>query len=201
MEHPAITAVRRILSQNPKKALFDPSLTPAGVMLLIYPAGGELRVLLNKRTESVEDHKGEIAFPGGRRDEADRTLLDTALRETYEEMGVRPQDVDVLGELDDVPTNTSYLINAYVGTIPPFYPFRPSEREVAEVLEIPIGELRDRSNLRDEVRIVDGGVVSRLSYAYNGHLIYGATARVLAQFLGLLDGVSDEEALWTRGAQ
>jgi 8-oxo-dGTP pyrophosphatase MutT (NUDIX family) len=199
MEHPAITAVRRILSQNPKKALVDPSLTPAGVMLLMYPEGGELRILLNKRSESVEDHKGEIAFPGGRKDEADRTLLDTALRETYEEMGVRPQDVDVLGELDDVPTNSNYLINAYVGTIPPSYPFQPNEREVAEVLEIPVAELRDSGNLRDEVRIVDGGLVSRPSYAYRGHLIYGATARVLAQFLGLLDGVSDEEALWKRG--
>ena len=117
MEHPAITAVRRILSQNPKKSLVDPSLTPAGVMLLIYPEGGEFRILLNKRSDSVEEHKGEIAFPGGRKDEADRTLLDTALRETYEEMGVRPQDVDVLGELDDV----THMLTAIIGAVFGFY--------------------------------------------------------------------------------
>ena len=106
---------------------------------------------------------------------------------------------DVLGELDDVPTNSNYLINPYVGTIPPSYPFQPSEREVAEVIEISVADLRNRTNLRDEVRIVDGGLVSRPSYAYRGHLICGATAMVLAQFLGLMDGVSDEEALWKRG--
>ena len=130
MEDPAIGVVRNLLAENPKKTISDPSLIPAGVMLLLYPKDGEYCILLNKRTNHVEHHKGEISFPGGSKDEEDATLLDTALRETHEEMGIRPQDIDVLGELDDTPTNSRFLINAYVGTIPYPYDFKPSAIEV-----------------------------------------------------------------------
>ena len=98
MEESATELIRRILSENPKKAVFDSSLTPAGVTLLLYPKDGEYCILLNKRSDTVDDHKGEISFPGGRKDPEDKTLLDTALRETHEEMGISPNDIDVLGE-------------------------------------------------------------------------------------------------------
>ena len=191
-------AVRRILSENPKKTIVDPSLAPAGVMLLLYPKGGEYCILLNKRTNLVEHHKGEISFPGGRKSEGDRTLLETALRETYEEMGIRPEDVELLGEIDDVPTSSSFLITTHVGAIPYPYEFKPSEVEVAEVLEVPLSTLTDRKNIRDEVRIADGRQVNSPSYVYQGHLIYGATARVLSRFLQLLDAALDKEALWRK---
>ena len=196
MEKSAITEFRRILSENPKKTLVDPSLTPAGVMLLVYSAAGEYRILLNVRSDAVEDHKGEVAFPGGRKDERDRTLLDTALRETHEEMGVRPQDVEVLGELDDVATNSNYLISPYVGTIAYPYRFRPNDREVAVVLEVPLAELIEGNGVRNEVWMGKGKVVNRPSYVYKGHLIFGATAMVLSRFLELLNSVQEEEAAW-----
>ena len=193
MEPPTITALRRVLSQNSKKTLVDPSLSPAGVMLLIYPENGEQRILLNRRSDLVEEHKGEIAFPGGRKDESDATLLNTALRETREEMGIRTEDVEVLGELDDEVT-PNYLISAFVGTIPQPYRFKPNGREVAEVLEVPVAELSGKSNLRDEARIVEGVISNNLSYAYRGNLIYGATAKLLTRFLELLDIARREEA-------
>lgn len=193
-----IEAIRRILSQNPKKAIHDPSLVPAGVMLLLYPRDGEYCILLNKRARELEYHKGEVSFPGGRKDACDATLLDTALRETYEEMGIRPEDITVLGEVDDMPTSTHFLISPYVGTIPYPYDFRPNSREVAEVLEVPISTLLDPENRRDEVRVVNGELVHSPSYAYKGHIIFGATARVLRRFLGLLDSAPDKEAPWTR---
>lgn len=201
MGNPAIAAVRRVLSQNPKKSLVEPSLTPAGVLVLLYPKDGDYCILLNKRSASVENHKGEIAFPGGRKDGGDRTMLETALRETHEEMGVLPQDVDVLGELDDVPTRSAYLISPHVGTLPASYRFKPNDREVAEVLEVPVAELKKSANLRNDARIVDGKVVNRPSYAYQGHVIFGATAQVLTQFLELLDGAPDTEALWKKDQQ
>ena len=196
VEPSTIAAVRRILSQSPKKTLHDASLIPAGVMVLLYPDDGEYRVLLNVRSADVEDHKGEISFPGGRMDEGDGTLLDTALRETHEEMGIQPQDVEVLGELDDVATRSSYVISPYVGTIPIPYHFKPNDREVAEVLEVPVSMLVDPGSLRDEMRLVDGEPVNSPSYAYRGHLIFGATAKVLRRFLEHLEGASDEEAPW-----
>ena len=188
--------IRRILAENPKKTISDPSLTPAGVLLLLYPKDGEYCVLLNKRTDQVEHHKGEISFPGGSKDTTDATLLDTALRETYEEMGIRPEDVEVLGQLDDTPTSTNFLITTTVGTIPYPYDFNPSELEVAEVLEVPLPALMDDENRRDEVRIVDGDLDHVPSYVYQGHLIFGATARVLSRFLELLETAPSEERLW-----
>ena len=196
MEESATELIRRILTENPKKTVVDSSLTPAGVTLILYPKDGEYCILLNKRTDTVDDHKGEISFPGGRKDPEDKTLLDTALRETHEEMGISPDDVDVLGEIDDVPTNTSYLISTFVGTIPYPYEFAPSEAEVAEVLEVPISTLMDINSARDEVRVRDGELVNSVSYSYDGHLIFGATARILSRFLELLDTAPEREAPW-----
>lgn len=188
----ATDLIRRILSEHPKKPIVDPSLTPAGVMLLLYPKDGEHRILLSKRTSHVEHHKGEICFPGGRKDPGDVTLLDTALREAYEELGIRPESIELLGEVDDVPTTSRFLISTFVGAIPYPYEFVPSESEVAEVLEVPISALMDPDNFRDETRIINGQVVVFPSYAYMGHLIYGATARVLKRFLELLEAASKE---------
>ena len=188
--------IRRILAENPKKTISDPSLSPAGVLLLLYPKDGEYCVLLNKRTDQVEHHKGEISFPGGSKDAKDATLLDTALRETYEEMGIRPEDVEVLGQVDDTPTSTNFLITTTVGTIPYPYDFNPSELEVAEVLEVPLPALMDDETRRDEVRIVDGDLDHVPSYVYQGHLIFGATARVLSRFLELLETAPSKERLW-----
>jgi 8-oxo-dGTP pyrophosphatase MutT (NUDIX family) len=192
----ATQIIGRILSENPKKTISDASLTTAGVMLLLYPKDGEYCILLNKRTDEVEHHKGEISFPGGRKDAEDRTALDTALRETHEEMGIRVEDVEYLGEIDDFRTNSGFLVNTYVGTIPYPYRFHPSEAEVAEVLEVPISTLTDVNMHRDEVRIVCGALASSPTYSSGGHLIYGATARVLRRFLELLDSVPNKEALW-----
>ena len=196
MEESTTELIRRILAENPKKTVVDSSLTPAGVTLLIYPKDGEYCILLNKRTDTVDDHKGEISFPGGRKDPKDKTLLDTALRETHEEMGISPDDVDVLGEIDDIPTNTSYLISTFVGTIPYPYEFAPSEAEVAEVLEVPISTLMDHNSVRDEVRVRDGELMNSVSYSYGGHLIFGATARILSRFLELLGTAPEREAPW-----
>ena len=181
------TAVRRALSRTSPVSLTDASLTPAAVMLLLYRKNGEDCILLNKRSDSVEDHKGEIAFPGGRKDLSDASLLDTALRETHEEMGIHPQDVEVLGEMDDVATITNYVIRPFVGSIRHPYTFRPSRREVAEVLEVPVESLTNGTAVRDEVRVVDGGEVNTPSYAYRGHLIFGATATILRRMLKVLD--------------
>jgi 8-oxo-dGTP pyrophosphatase MutT (NUDIX family) len=191
-----LEAVREVLSRHSRKTLTDSSLTPAGVTVLVYPKDGEYCVLLNKRSDSVENHKGEISFPGGRKEDADRDLLETALRETHEEMGVRPQDVDVLGQLDDVATNSNYVISAFVGAIPSAYPFRPNADEVAEVIEVPLGALAQAQNVRDEVRLVNGELVNRPSYVYEGHMVYGATAMLLTGFLGLTDGALGGEDPW-----
>ena len=178
--------VQKALATRVRNEVADASLTPAAVMLLLYPKDGEFCILLNKRSEDVEYHKGEISFPGGAKDPEDRDFLDTALRETEEEMGIKRSDVSVLGQLDDMTTRSGFRIQVYAGTIDYPYEFKPSEIEIAEVLEVPLSVLLDPASVRVETRIEEGREVSAYSYTYNGHLIYGATARILQQFLCLL---------------
>ena len=193
-----MATVRRVLAESPKRALDDPTLTPAGVMLLLYPKDEGYAILLNKRSDTVDHHKGEVSFPGGRKDESDASLMHTALRETHEEMGVLPDDVEVLGKLGEVATVSKYAMSAFVGAIPEAYRFTLSRAEVAEIIELPVGPLICGAFDRNETRLVDGRPVRWPSYAYNGHVIWGATARVLDRFVRLMSDTADEELTWTK---
>ena len=162
---------------------------------MVYPKDGETHVLLNRRSEYVENHKGEIAFPGGAREEGDETLLDTALRETWEEMGIAQSDVTVLGELDDIVTISDFVVTPYVGEISGGYCFTPNA-EVDAVIEAPLAALLDPGSVRDDVRMVDGKVTRRAAYAYDGHVIWGATAMILDGFVRILRGIGCEGGSW-----
>ena len=160
-------------------------MSPAAVLLALCQIDGELKIILQKRSERVEHHKGEISFPGGMVDRDDESLLHTALREADEEMGIQPGDVKVLGRLDDTPTISDFMISTFVGAIPSPYTFTPSEAEVAEVLLVPVSHLRKPSSYRDDVRLEDGEFHRMPIYVYDCHVIFGATARILEQFLTL----------------
>lgn len=182
--------IRRALSSRATRTISDTSFTPAAVLLLLYARHGEYYVIFNKRSQEVEHHKGEISFPGGMKGPEDKDLRACALREAWEEMGICPEDVSVLGELDTVVTQgTRFAVYTFVGTIPYPYRFNVSATEVAEVLEAPLSALFDPRNQREEVYLSPDGVLARsYAYAYNHHLIYGATARILRQFLTIFRG-------------
>jgi len=158
--------------------------TPAAVLLLLYEKDGEPHILLTRRTDYVEHHKGETSFPGGAFDSDDGDLLTTALRETEEEIGVRRQDVEVLGRLDDIVTITEFLVSPFVGVLAsPDYPFVLNAHEVAELVEVPLRHLLDERNLERAVRQLHDRPVAILTYLYGDHRIWGATARILKGFL------------------
>ena len=180
-----IHSAKRVLENRKTATVEHHSMSPAAVLLALYPVDGELRIVLQKRSQHVEHHKGEISFPGGMVDEDDESRLETALREADEEMGINPGDVHVLGRLDDTPTISDFMISTFVGTIPSPYTFTPSEVEVAEVLLVPVSHLRKPSSFRDDVRLEDGEFHRMPIYVYDGHVIFGATARILEQFLSL----------------
>lgn len=178
--------VKRALAERVLTRVSPDGLVPSAVMVLLYPKDGEYCILLNKRSEEVEHHKGEISFPGGARDAEDDGPLDTALRETEEEMGIRREDISVLGEMDEVTTRTQFLVNVFAGTISYPYRFSPSAIEIAEVIEFPLSALIDPASRRVETRWENGQPITSYSYAHGEHVVFGATARILQQFLELL---------------
>ena len=177
-------ALRNRLGRRGADAEAADGATPAGVLVPLYCKGDAWHVLLNRRTMHVGEHKGEIAFPGGVIEDEDADMQACALRETWEEMGIRPEDVDVLGAVDAVLTRTNYLVYPTVGTIPYPYPFKADPREVAEVIEVPLDAILDDAAVRYERRqSEDGSALDRVAYAYGSSLIYGATAWILQQVL------------------
>jgi 8-oxo-dGTP pyrophosphatase MutT (NUDIX family) len=159
----------------------------AAVLIPIYRVRDEYHIVLTKRTERVEHHKGEISFPGGARDSVDADLVATALRESHEEIGLHPKHVEVIGRVDDFITVSRFHVTPYVGVIDfdaSPYVWMPQEREVAEILEVPLPHLIDPSNLVRETRAFPDGRVSEMdAYSWREHLVWGATARMLKNFL------------------
>ena len=157
------------------------------MLIPIYYRAGEYYIVFTKRTERVRDHKGQISFPGGAYEEEDRSLLNTALREAAEEIGLKPEDVEILGELDEIHTTTTkYVISPFVAIIPWPYRFRVDAEEVDEILEVPVTMLLDESCLRQETEIINGEAVPQFSYYCLGVVIWGATAKILSQLLDIL---------------
>ena len=190
MDSDFIAETKQVLDSRPAVTVDSHTLVPAAVLLALYESDGDLCVVLQKRSQQVEHHKGEISFPGGMVDPGDRTYLDTALREAHEEMGIRPQDVRVLGRLDDMPTNSHFMISTYVGVIPSPYVFTPSRIEVAEVLMPSVVHLRSAGTVREEARLYGDDVVTMPCYAFDGHVVFGATAKILGQFIDLTRNVN-----------
>ncbi|MGQ9573018.1 MAG: NUDIX hydrolase [Dehalococcoidia bacterium] len=179
--------IRSFLGGYQPQRLVQDGVTPAAVLLLLYEKEGEPYIVLTRRTEDVEHHKGETSFPGGAFDIDDGDLVTTALRETQEEIGVRPEDVEVLGRLDDIVTISGFMVSPFVGVLrTPSYPFAANALEVAEVVEVPLRHLMDERNLERGVRRLGNRWLPILSYNYGDHRIWGATARILKGFFDKL---------------
>jgi len=178
--------LKQILSQRQKQHIVNANLVRAAVLLPIYYKQGQYYLLFTKRTQEVKNHKSQISFPGGAYQEEDGTLVNTALRESAEEIGLMVGDVEVLGELDDFVTQvSSYIISPFVAIIPWPYKFKVNRKEIEEIIKVPISALLDMGRLRLETRIIDDQEVTSFFYPYQERVIWGATARILNQFLDI----------------
>ncbi len=178
--------LKQALSQRQKSHIVDASRVSSAVLIPIYYKQGDYYILVTKRTETVKDHKGQISFPGGAYEEQDGTLVNTAVRECTEEIGLAAEAIELLGELDDFLTTTSsYIISPFVAAISWPYPFKVDPIEVEEIIEVPISALLDKDCLRQETDTLDGQVITAYFYDYQGKVIWGATARILNQFLDI----------------
>ena len=179
--------IRKALAAYCPQRIERDDLPAAAVLIVIYEKAAVPHILFQVRTELVEHHKGQISFPGGAEDPGDTDLKMTALRETEEEIGLAEEDVEVWGQLDDMITISDFVVTPYVGRVtkPGPYTFASSGYEVAELLEVPLPHLLEPGTLNTEPAPWRGQMVPPPSYNFDEHLIWGATARMLGQFLEL----------------
>src|ERR1700719_1478975 len=144
--NPQVEIIRRKLSTvtpPPREALANKS-NAAAVLIPLFERDGELHIVFIRRSDHVASHRGQVAFPGGRVEAIDATLLDAALREAHEEVGLDPATVDVVGGLPTMHTTASGIIVApFVGVIPADSALKPDPSEVAEIFDVPLSALRD----------------------------------------------------------
>lgn len=181
-----------LAARTPVTAPHDHSRRQAAVLLPLFKNTLDYHMVFTKRTDTLTHHKGQVSFPGGSFEPSDGDLLTTALRESYEEIGIHPGDVTILGRLDDLSTfSTSFTISPFVGLIPHPYVFRPNPIEVALVFDVPLSVLNDPAVGRSYVRTrEDGATLIDYEFHVQGHVIWGATARIIRHFLSVINGKS-----------
>ena len=143
-------------------------------------------VLLTQRTDQLRDHPGQISFPGGRVEPGDLSAVDTALREAYEEIGLSPRHVEVIGFLPEYLTATGYRITPVVAFLTPPFSLRADPSEVAEVFEVPLAFLMNPANHERHSREYQGRTRHFFAMPYGRHYIWGATAGIIVALARLL---------------
>ncbi len=174
----------------PREALANKS-NAAAVLMPLFERDGGLHVLYIRRSDHVASHRGQVAFPGGRVDPADATLLDAALREAHEEVGIHPSTVEMVGAFPTMQTTiTGIVVAPFVGVIPSDAPLKPQLSEVAEIFDVPLTALCD-PKFRGDYEWKSDGPASRSSKVpailYGGQVIWGLTLRITLNFLELLE--------------
>ena len=204
--------IKEILSQYHKKRIDNEELIPAAVLVPLFYARGEYHLLFTQRNRGLVLHQGQVCFPGGVRQEGDASLVDAALREAEEEIGLAREDIELYGELDDAATITSgCCITPFVALIPHPYSFKINPQEVEQVFSIPLSALKDEryfgqghqatplwaakdeGNFDQECQTIQGQPLPGYFYEYQGRVVWGATAYIVRQLMELLQ----QQGLWS----
>ena len=182
--------IKDVLNKRHYRPIQDqrPNHIHAAVLIPLFKEDGEHKVLFTQRTNRVETHKGQISFPGGAVDQEDGSLEETALREAYEEIGLKNKDVTVLGRLDDALTVvSSFIVHPFVGHIPYPYDFRINLQEVKRLIKVPLNVFLSGNPkyIKDHAEI-EGMTYHGTTYKYGGDVIWGATARIMENLVHIV---------------
>ena len=166
-----------------------------GVMLLLYEKQGSLNIVFTQRKEYKGVHSGQMSFPGGKMDPSDKNMVETALRETKEEIGIGSDKICIIGKLSELyipPSN--FLVYPVVGFAESIGNFTPQKEEVEKIVEIPLSFFLDRTNIDPaaEIKLFNGAVVNVPAYVYGQHIIWGATAIILSEFTSIVEDLKPE---------
>jgi len=181
-----LLSMKSRLSSRSRKVIEPGKHCVSAVLIPLFDKNGEISLIFTRRTGLVKHHKHQISFPGGVKEDGDETLRDTMLREVEEEIGLRGEHVEILGAIDDILTVTGFRITPFAGIVPSEYSFVLNSAEIKELITVPV------------LLLLQPSVFSSGLYSYNGKkyhsyyfrvnrrtTIWGATARILAQFLEL----------------
>lgn len=158
----------------------------AAVLITIIHENNELKFVLTKRTENLRHHRGEISFPGGKKSARDECLEETALRETEEEIGVKSDQIEILGRIDDLFTITRYIITPFVGILHGKLELISNDAEVAEILKVPLKLFLTPEKFREKAWENRGVKYPLYYYYWKDYEIWGATAYIINQFIEII---------------
>lgn len=170
------------------RAEIDAPFTHAAVLIPLVNREPAMTLLLTQRTAHLTDHAGQISLPGGRVEPSDENIIDTALRETEEEVGLHRRHIEVMGVLPDYLTGTGYRVTPVVGIVHPPFDVKADPDEVAEIFEVPLAFLMDGANHQRRTIVLPDGSRQRSFYAmpYERYFIWGATAGMLRNLFHFL---------------
>lgn len=173
-----------IVANNPRES---------GVMLLLYPKNKMLHIAFTQRKKYEGVHSGQMSFPGGKKDETDTDLTETAFRETFEEIGIAKTQIELIGKLSELyipPSN--FLVYPCIGFCKAPTAFIPQQNEVEKVVEIPVDFFLGNKNvnLLTEIKLFNNTTVRVPAYIFGEHIIWGATAIMLSEFTWVVERAS-----------
>jgi 8-oxo-dGTP pyrophosphatase MutT (NUDIX family) len=183
MPNITLSYIRSFFSFFCREEIVDNTLVHAGVLVPLFLKNDELHVIFTQRTDEVEHHKGQVSFPGGVMDKEDQTIIDTALREAEEEIGLKRDLVEVLGISNDFRTPSGFRITPVIGFLAAIQSFVPNKNEVSEIFDVPLSFFLDPCNERVEQHMRSGKIMNIYFYSYGKYEIWGATAAMLRSFL------------------
>ncbi|MBN2402253.1 MAG: CoA pyrophosphatase [Spirochaetes bacterium] len=178
--------IKRRLENREKLQVEKSGSVSAAVLMLLLNKNNEAHVFLTKRTQSVSNHKGQISFPGGAVEKIDRSFLDTALRETYEETGIKPGDIEIIGEFDEIISISDFHVHTFIGSIKYPYDYIINADEIEECFEAPLSIFYNKEYYKVEDYFFDGEHRKVYYYSYNGFEIWGMTASILTRFSSII---------------
>ncbi len=161
---------------------------PASVLILLFKSENGLEVVLTKRTSTLKTHKGQIAFPGGAVDETDTSKVETALRESWEEIGTDSSQIEILGVLDEIITITDFIVTPVVGFSKKRLNFIPNIHEIVKIFSVPLNFLYTPENVRIEEWIRNGTERKVYFWQYDGETIWGLTGEIIRNFGEIVAG-------------
>ena len=186
---------KRLEDYQPKSS--DEKLPQAAVLILCYEKGDDLFFIMTERSNSLPSHPGEVAFPGGKKEEQDQNLMYTALREAAEEISINPDKVKILGNLDPLESRFGLSVTPYIGVLGENFELKANPDEVAEIFHLPLSFFKNEPSIKRGVTNFKGETFDTPVIIYENHEIWGLTLAFTLDFLKLFNiKFKDDLQIW-----